>query len=93
MTRCWPRRIALQSLLLLRSPTYQTWPATGVALPAALLAAAPPPLAAVLPKGPMSGAALLAVAATPFWALKQWTNVLQGQFAAQRLVAADAKSA
>jgi hypothetical protein len=83
----------LQCLLLLHKPDYHTWPATGLSLPSALLAAAPPPLAAVLPAGELSAASALALLATPFWALKQVTNVLQGQFAAQRLIAADAKKA
>jgi hypothetical protein len=82
-----------QCLLLLKTEAYRSWPETGVALPPALLAAAPPALAALLPSGPLSGAALLALVAAPFWTLKQVTNVLQGQFAAQRLVAADAKQA
>ena len=64
-----------------------------MALPPAVLAAAPQQLAALLPRGAMSGAQLLALVASPFWALKQVTNVMQGQFAAERLVAADAKSA
>jgi hypothetical protein len=64
-----------------------------VALPAAVLAAAPAQLAALLPRGAMSAVQLLALFCTPFWALKQVTNVMQGQFAAERLIAADAKSA
>ena len=64
-----------------------------MALPPAVLAAVPPQLAALLPRGAMSGAQLLALVAAPFWALKQVTNVMQGQFAAERLVAADSKSA
>ena len=75
--------------MLLKTPTYREWPATGLALPAAAVAAAPK----VLPAGPLSGAAALALLALPFWALKQVTNVLQGQFAAQRLIAADSKQA
>ena len=82
-----------QCLLLLQNKKYKSWPATGVALPPAVLAAAPPQLAALLPRGDLSGAQLLALVAAPFWALKQVTNVMQGQFAAERLVAADAKSA
>lgn len=83
----------LQSLLLLQDKKYRSWPATGVALPAAVLAAAPAQLATLLPRGAMSAVQLLALFCTPFWALKQVTNVMQGQFAAERLVAADAKSA
>ena len=64
-----------------------------MALPPAVLAAAPAKLAVLLPRGAMSAAQLLALVCTPFWALKQVTNVMQGQFAAERLVAADAKSA
>jgi hypothetical protein len=79
--------------MLLRNKRYHSWPATGVALPPALLAAAPAPIAAWLPAGEMSAAVLLALVSAPFWALKQVTNVLQGQFAAERLVAADAKEA
>lgn len=41
--------------------------------------------------GKLGGVQALALFAAPFWALKQVTNLLQGQFAAQRLVAADAK--
>jgi CDP-diacylglycerol--inositol 3-phosphatidyltransferase len=88
---CVGAEVFYMCLVLLRAPAYQSWPATGVALPAAALAAAPAPLAALLPAGELSAAALLALVATPFWALKQATNVLQGQFAAQRLIAADAK--
>lgn len=89
---CW-FCFAAQSLLLLQDKKYRSWPPTGVALPSAVLAAAPRQLAVLLPRGAMSATQLLALFCTPFWALKQVTNVMQGQFAAERLVAADAKSA
>ena len=72
-------------------------PKTIVALPPGVVAAVNDALLkvglgalAVLPAGNLCLAYLLAIAAAPLWALKQLTNVLQGQFAAQRLVAADA---
>ena len=79
-------------MLLLKNEKYQSWLATGVALPPAVLAAAPPQLAALLPRGGLSGVQALAIFCIPFWALKQVTNVMQGQFAAERLIKADAKS-
>ena len=82
-----------QSLLLLQDKKYRSWPATGVALPSALAAIAPAPIAALLPRGGLSAVQALAIFCVPFWALKQVTNVMQGQFAAERLIAADAKSA
>ena len=85
-----PRR-NLQCLLLLSVPKYATWLPTGVTLPAGLLAVLPPAVRALAPAGELGGVAMLALLALPFWALKQATNVLQGQLAAQRLVAADAK--
>lgn len=69
-------------------------PKTVFALPPALVAAAKSrplaPLGVALPSGNLCLGQLLALAAFPLWALKQATNVLQGQFAAERLVAADA---
>ena len=72
-------------------------PKTVAALPPAAVASINDALSAVglgalavLPAGNLSLARLLALVAAPLWALKQLTNVLQGQFAAQRLVAADA---
>ena len=68
-------------------------PKTVVSLPASLVQAVnASPLASLakLPSGNLTLAQFLAVLAFPLWALKQLTNVLQGQFAAERLVAADA---
>ncbi len=59
---------------------------TGIVLPPDVQRLAP----ALLPAGRLSGLQALTLCCAPFWALKQVTNVLQAQFAAQRLVAADA---
>jgi len=87
---CIGAEVFYMALLLLRSPQYRTSPATGLALPAALAAALPPCALTTLLAEPLSAASALALLAAPLWLLKQWTNVLQGVFAAQRLAAVDA---
>lgn len=63
------------------------WLPTRVALPRLALAPGAAPLFDAAPLGAMQ---LLAALCAPLWALKQATNVLQGRFAAKRLLDASA---
>lgn len=83
---CVAQEVFYLALYMTSFPAYgAAFLPTGLSLPSLLVAALPQ----LLPRGPLGGLQLLAVLVVPQWTLKQVTNCLQGQFAAQRLAAAD----